>query len=92
MVLGETLRPRLAKDTISPGARASAMRRANPAFIPCNHRMEEAIDAAVCLGDFGPFEWVAHVLARPSDDQPDHADLAAPPGREQGVSRTFCGT
>jgi serine/tyrosine/threonine adenylyltransferase len=88
----ETWRRRLATDGLSPDARASAMRRANPAFIPRNHRVEEAIEAAVRLGDFGPFQVLADVLARPYDDQPDHADLAALPGPEQRVYRTFCGT
>ncbi len=88
----ETWRRRLARDPIAADARASAMRRANPAFIPRNHRVEEAIEAAVRLGDFGPFHRLADVLARPYDDQPDHANLAAPPGPEQGVYRTFCGT
>src|SRR6185503_14149675 len=75
----ERWRQRLATDRLPPDARASAMRRANPAFIPRNQRVEEAIEAAVRLGDFGPFEVLADVLARPYDDQPDHADLAAPP-------------
>jgi serine/tyrosine/threonine adenylyltransferase len=88
----ESWRQRLARDRLSPDARAAAMRRANPAFIPRNHRVEEAIEAAVRRGDFGPFELLADVLARPYDDQPDHADLAAPPGPEQRVYRTFCGT
>jgi hypothetical protein len=32
------------------------------------------------------------VLARPFDEQPADADLAAPPGDEQWSYRTFCGT
>jgi serine/tyrosine/threonine adenylyltransferase len=88
----ETWRRRLATDRFSPEARASAMRRANPAFIPRNHRVEEAIEAAVRRGDFGPFEVLADVLGRPYDDQPEHANLAAPPGPGQRVYRTFCGT
>ena len=61
------------------------MRRANPAFIPRNHRVEEAIEAAVRRSDFGPFEVLADVLARPYDDQPDFAYLADPPGADQRV-------
>ena len=43
-------------------------------------------------GDLGPFERLRHILARPFDDQPDAADLAAPPGAEQWNYRAFCGT
>jgi serine/tyrosine/threonine adenylyltransferase len=88
----QTWRRRLAGEALSPAARASAMRRTNPAFIPRNHRVEEAIEAAVRRGDFGPFEVLAGVLARPYDDQPEHRDLAAPPGPEWRGYKTFCGT
>jgi uncharacterized protein YdiU (UPF0061 family) len=88
----EAWRRRLGNETLSPEARASAMRQANPAFIPRNHRVEEAIEAAVRHADFGPFELLADVLARPYDDQPERAHLATPPGPEQQGYRTFCGT
>jgi uncharacterized protein YdiU (UPF0061 family) len=88
----ETWRHRLAADSLAPAARAAAMKRANPAFIPRNHRVEEAIDAAVRRGDFRPFEVLADVLSRPYDDQPEAAHLADPPGPEQRVYQTFCGT
>jgi uncharacterized protein YdiU (UPF0061 family) len=83
---------RLATEPSPPEARAAAMRRANPAFIPRNHRVEEAIEAAVARADFGPFETLVDVLARPYDDQPERAAFAEPPGPEQRDYRTFCGT
>lgn len=67
------------------------MRRANPAFIPRNHRVEEAIEAATD-GDFKPFETLVRVLARPYDDQPESAHLMEAPGKEQHDYVTFCGT
>ena len=54
--------------------------------------MEQIIEAAVRLRDFGPFELLADVLSRPYDDQPEHAEFAAAPGPDQGVYQTFCGT
>ena len=88
----EAWRRRLATEVVSPQARALEMRRANPAFIPRNHRVEEAIEAAVRRNDFKPFEVLADVLAHPYDDQPELAHLADPPGAEQRVYKTFCGT
>lgn len=88
----EAWRARLAREDASPESRAAAMRRANPAFIPRNHRVEEAIAAAVADADFGPFEILVNVLERPYEDQPDFAYLAEPPGPEQHGYRTFCGT
>ncbi len=88
----EAWRRRLATETETPEARASAMRRANPAFTPRNHRVEEAIEAAMRHGDFQPFETLVDVLGRPYDDQPDRAHLAEPPGPGQRAYKTFCGT
>jgi len=84
-------RARLDHETDDAIAIGERMHRANPAFIPRNHRIEEAIEAAVS-GELAPFERLVSVLARPYDDQPEHADLAIPPRPEQRVRATFCGT
>jgi len=88
----ESWRRRLAGEDVAPEARARAMRLANPAFIPRNHRIEEVIEAAVRRADFEPFETLTRVLERPYDDQPDFAYLAEPPLPEERVRHTFCGT
>mgnify|MGYP006271249933 FL=1 len=82
---------RLQAEGGEPARRAELMRRANPAFIPRNHRVEEALAAAE-EGDRAPFERLVTVLARPFDDQPDAADLATPPQPDEEVQATFCGT
>lgn len=88
----EAWRHRLAAERTSPAERAAAMRKANPAFIPRNHRVEEALEAAMSRGDLAPFETLVRVLAKPYEDQPDAAHLAEPPGAEQHGYKTFCGT
>jgi uncharacterized protein YdiU (UPF0061 family) len=72
--------------------RAAAMRGANPAFIPRNHLVEEALSAAVNHSDLSPFDNLLTVLSRPYDDQPGHRVYAEPPRPEQVVRQTFCGT
>jgi uncharacterized protein YdiU (UPF0061 family) len=84
-------RARLAEEGGDTAARREIMRSANPAFIPRNHRVEEAIVAATA-GDFAPFEMLVKILARPYDDQPEFADYAKPPREDQIVQQTFCGT
>ncbi len=84
----ERWRARLAAE---PGDPAEIMRAANPAFIPRNHRVEEAISSAL-EGDMAPFRRLHAVLARPFDDQPEHAELARPPAAHEAVRQTFCGT
>lgn len=91
----EGWRKRLAREATTPGERAAAMRLANPAFIPRNHRVEEVIAAAVGHGDFAPFETLLDVVTRPYDDRADRPDLARfadPPKAEERVLETFCGT
>ena len=85
-------RSRLAAERIDPDARAKAMRTVNPAFVPRNHRVEQALDAAIEYGDFSPFAEMLTVLSRPYEDQPDFADHANPPNADERVFRTFCGT
>ena len=89
----EQWQARLSKEDVAPEKRTAAMRAANPAFIPRNHRVEEAIAAATLNGNYAPFERLHSVLASPYADQPAHAALAEPPGVDfQASYRTFCGT
>jgi uncharacterized protein YdiU (UPF0061 family) len=85
-------RARCAGEPTAPDARAAAMRRASPLFIPRNHRVEQAIEAAVARDDFAPFETLLQVTSRPYDDQPGHAAYAEPAAPDERVRRTFCGT
>jgi uncharacterized protein YdiU (UPF0061 family) len=71
-------------------AARTAMRAANPAVIPRNHRVEAMIQAAVA-GDMGPFHALADALARPFDAPAGHP-LRQPPAPDERVCRTFCGT
>ena len=85
-------RHRLSKEGAAATERRVAMRAANPAFIPRNHLVEEAISAAVNNGDLTPFERLLTVLSKPFDDQPDFSRYADPPRPDQVVRETFCGT
>ncbi len=85
-------RARLARDPQSPQERAAAMRRVNPYVIPRNHRIEQAIASAAGNGDFTPFERLNAALAQPYETRPDFEDYTLPPGVDERVLRTFCGT
>lgn len=69
----------------------AAMEAVNPALIPRNHCIEEAIAAAV-YNDFSFFHRLVDALATPYAEDPDTADLRVPPKPEERVTRTFCGT
>jgi serine/tyrosine/threonine adenylyltransferase len=85
-------RARLSREAVSPSLRAQAMRRANPGFIPRNHRVEEALSAAVEHGDYAPFETLLNIVLRPFEDQPEFAAFAEPAPEGRGCYQTFCGT
>ncbi|WP_059172352.1 YdiU family protein [Bacillus sp. FJAT-27445] len=83
---------RLGRQKDSKEVSHELMRRSNPAVIPRNHRVEEAIDAAVKNGDYSVMEKLLKVLSEPyahSADQEEYCTLPDPTGRPY---RTFCGT
>ena len=69
----------------------AAMHKVNPAYIPRNHLVEEALSAAEG-GDTSAFEMLIGVLARPFEGQPGKERYAMPPKPEEVVLQTFCGT
>ncbi|MDH4411804.1 MAG: YdiU family protein [Rhizobium sp.] len=75
----------------TPSERQAAMEAVNPALIPRNHRIEEAIAAAV-YNDFSFFHRLVDALANPYVEDPETADLSVPPKPDERVTRTFCGT
>ncbi len=85
-------RERLAGEPQHAAERAANMRRVNPAFIPRNHRVEVALQAASTRGDFGPFLELLKIIEHPYDDQPGLVEFEQPPAPGDRVLRTFCGT
>ncbi|MDR3520734.1 MAG: YdiU family protein [Acidocella sp.] len=83
---------RLSRETQSPAERAAKMQAVNPAFIPRNHRVEQALQAAIQHADYSLFEELLMVLAKPYRDQPESARYATPPELGERVLHTFCGT
>ncbi|MFL5336692.1 MAG: protein adenylyltransferase SelO [Geminicoccaceae bacterium] len=83
---------RLAEEPGEPEERRAAMRAVNPAYIPRNHLVEAALEAAMGRRDFGPFEELLEVVAQPYAERPGLERYTAPPEPEERVHQTFCGT
>ncbi len=83
---------RLGDESVEPAAVREAMRAVNPAFIPRNHRVEAALNAAIERDDFAPFEEMLDVTSRPFEDRPEFERYTLPPEPEERVLQTFCGT
>lgn len=67
------------------------MKKANPAIIPRNHQVQNAITAAES-GDYGVFERLLRAVTQPYVDSTDLQAFEQPPKPTEQVLRTFCGT
>jgi uncharacterized protein YdiU (UPF0061 family) len=85
-------RNRLEEESVSGQQRAASMRMVNPAFIPRNHMVEAALNAAVERQDFQPFEELLEVVSQPYEERPDMGRYATPARPEECVTHTYCGT
>lgn len=70
---------------------ADRMDAVNPLYIPRNHLVEEALEAAI-TGDLAPFRTLLAVLSDPFARQPGRERYEAPAPDDFGPYRTFCGT
>ena len=85
-------RARLQHEPASGAGRAAQMRSVNPLFIPRNHLVEAALNAAVERQDFQPFEELLQVVLTPYQDRPGLERYVNPARPEERVCATFCGT
>lgn len=75
-----------------PELAASRMDAVNPAYIPRNHRVEEALDAARS-GELAPFHDLLEVVQSPCAERADWERYAQPaPERFSATYVTYCGT
>lgn len=68
------------------------MRTNNPAVIPRNHRVEEALEQAENHGDLSVMEKLLAVLSDPFAHSPEQAEYAELPAQCNTSYQTFCGT
>ncbi|RDY27280.1 YdiU family protein [Romboutsia weinsteinii] len=67
------------------------MQKSNPAVIPRNHRVEEAIEAAD-RGDFNVLRKLLEVISRPYEHSKDQEEYTKLPKRSSCGYKTYCGT
>ncbi|WP_372508839.1 protein adenylyltransferase SelO [Pseudalkalibacillus decolorationis] len=83
---------RLDRQEESRDSSQQLMRNSNPAVIPRNHRVEEALEAAEKQGDYSVMEQLLDVLSNPYAHSPDQADYSKPPEPSTQPYQTYCGT
>jgi len=76
---------------VDPMVTADAMDAVNPLYIPRNHLVQEALDAAIA-GDLAPSLALSEVLGRPFEAQPGKERYAEPRPVSCGRYQTHCNT
>lgn len=88
----ELWQERLTRQSETKESVKQLMQSSNPYIIPRNHRVEEALDAAVKNEDYGVMDRLLDALSKPfaySKEQDEYSTLPEPSNRSY---RTFCGT
>ena len=80
------------QDTLSEQASMELMKTSNPAIIPRNHKVEEALVAAEQDSEFSTFNKLVEVLQTPYEDNDEFPEFQQTPRDEERVTETFCGT
>lgn len=88
----ELWQARISRQEETKAAVQQLMKDHNPAVIPRNHRVEEALEAAVEHGDYEVIERLLKVLANPYAHAPEQADFATLTPKTNCPYQTFCGT
>ena len=83
---------RVDREDVHLCSRADAMDRSNPVYIPRNHKIEEALQAATDSSDFRPFERLLARLERPFERLEGLNEYERPAPEAFGAYTTFCGT
>ena len=73
------------------GPDADLLDRSNPVYVPRNHLVEEALDAAT-EGDLAPLQHLVAAVTDPFVERPGLERYAAPAPPGSGPHVTFCGT
>ncbi|HLQ98327.1 MAG TPA: YdiU family protein [Candidatus Dormibacteraeota bacterium] len=87
----QTWQSRLDRQQESNDSSLELMHGHNPAIIPRNHRVEEALEAAVEQGDYRVMKELLRALRNPYAYRVEQADYIAP-SRSKVPYQTFCGT
>ncbi|MEH7253716.1 YdiU family protein [Neobacillus niacini] len=83
---------RLSRQPETKEARIQLMKNSNPGVIPRNHRVEEALEAAVNSGDYSVMERLLNVLSNPYSYAPEQIEYCSLPAPSVRPYQTFCGT
>lgn len=71
---------------------SNGMDQVNPVYIPRNHKVEEALQAASKKADYAPFKKLLGILMKPYERKEGMEEYEEPAPKDDGPYVTFCGT
>ena len=83
---------RLSHESISDEKIASSMDLVNPLYIPRNHKVEEALEAAVFYNNMKPFNKLYGILKNPYQEVKGLHEYEKPDENSKEKYKTYCGT
>ena len=83
---------RVSQESISDEKIASSMNAVNPLYIPRNHKVEEALKAAVFDNNMKPFLKLHDILKNPYEEIKEFHEYEIPAKNSSVRFKTFCGT
>ena len=83
---------RVSQESISDEKIASSMNAVNPLYIPRNHKVEEALEAAVFDNNMKPFLKLHDILKNPYEEIKEFHEYEKPVKNSSVRYKTFCGT
>jgi uncharacterized protein YdiU (UPF0061 family) len=83
---------RISQESISDKKIASSMNSVNPIYIPRNHKLEEALDAAVLESNMDLFLKLHDILKSPYEEVEEFHEYEKPAKNSSVKYKTFCGT
>ena len=83
---------RISQESISDKKIASSMNSVNPIYIPRNHKLEEALDAAVLENNMDLFLKLHDILKSPYEEVEEFHEYEKPAKNSSVKYKTFCGT
>jgi uncharacterized protein YdiU (UPF0061 family) len=83
---------RISQESISDEKIATTMNAVNPLYIPRNHKVEEALEAAVFDSNMKPFLKLHDILKNPYEEIKEFHEYEKPAKNSLVKYKTFCGT
>ena len=83
---------RISQEGIPDEEISESMNNINPLYVPRNHNVEAALQAATKQNNMEPFKKLFSILQNPHKENDDLREYSTPLSGDDSSYKTFCGT